>query len=665
MTDCDVVVPVDTAPAASASGDRTCWPAESRRTGHVLSRMPVTLGLVAVLWAVGVVTGSVGAGPGPALRAAVGVGVPAVVAGRWWTPLTSALWCAGLPAYLTTTALLVVLVAPFEARIGSARTAALMAVTQVLGTTVGVGLVVLGSLTGDRWSTRLAADLAVGPSTAAVGVALAASIRLGPLWRRRLRVALVVALVMLALYSGSLQDVLRLVAGVVGLLLGPVLTGGRRHRRGFAASAPEARTLVALVVAASALGPLVAAVFGTAIGPLSVLRFLVLSPPPDPIAVQVVCADPASVDDCLGLQFRLRLGGVGPAVMSVLPVLLLVVLADGLRRGRRFAWWGAVGVNGLLAVLGGLLAVLTASTPAERLVAFGGASDGQFHAGVVASVAQPLAVVGLLLATRHRFAVSAPAAAYRRWAFVVGGALVGISALYLLVGHGIRDQFVPVPGWTDLLVDLPTRFLPPGYLGELEVTFLPVGPAATVLFEWSGVGFWAVALGASLWVLRCTGALTGDAETARNLLVRHGGSTLGWMSTWSGNGYWFDVDGRCGVAYRVTGRVALTVGEPFGAVEARPDAVQAFASFCAEHAWTPCFLQRRGTDPRPGLGVGVVLGAGRGGDGRPAARAGVHRQEVAGRPHGAQQGDEGGHHRRVDRLPPRPAGDHRSDPGDL
>ena len=30
MTDCDVVVPVDTAPAASAPGDRTCWPAESR-----------------------------------------------------------------------------------------------------------------------------------------------------------------------------------------------------------------------------------------------------------------------------------------------------------------------------------------------------------------------------------------------------------------------------------------------------------------------------------------------------------------------------------------------------------------------------------------------------------------------------------------------------------
>ena len=50
------------------------------------------------------------------------------------------------------------------------------------------------------------------------------------------------------------------------------------------------------------------------------------------------------------------------------------------------------------------------------------------------------------------------------------------NAVWLI--DGIRDQFVPVPGWTDLLVDLPTRFLPPGYLGELEVTFLPVGPAA-------------------------------------------------------------------------------------------------------------------------------------------------------------------------------------------
>lgn len=39
------------------------------------------------------------------------------------------------------------------------------------------------------------------------------------------------------------------------------------------------------------------------------------------------------MDDCLSLRFRLRLSGIGPAIMSILPALLLLVLADGLRRG--------------------------------------------------------------------------------------------------------------------------------------------------------------------------------------------------------------------------------------------------------------------------------------------------------------------------------------------
>lgn len=121
---------------------------------------------------------------------------------------------------------------------------------------------------------------------------------------------MLVVLVLLALYSGSLQDILRLLGGVAGLLLGPVVLGRPSGRQRLAMSGPETGILVALVVAASAVGPLLAAVTGTAIGPLSVLRFLVLPPPPDPAAVAAVCADPANTEDCLSLQYRLRLGGL-------------------------------------------------------------------------------------------------------------------------------------------------------------------------------------------------------------------------------------------------------------------------------------------------------------------------------------------------------------------
>ncbi len=559
-----------------------------RRGARLVRRAPVTMALFALLWVIGALTGSLSGGPAAALRGAVGVGVPSLAAGHWWTVLSGALWCAGPISYLAASVLLLGLVAPAENRIGSRRTAVLLVACQAVGSAVGVALVAVTAAIGGDWVRRLATDLAVGPSTAAVGVVLATSCRFGALWRRRVRVGLLVVLIMLALYSGSLQDILRLLGGVTGLLLGPTVLGRPRPRPRLAVSGPEARTLVALVVAASAVGPLVAALTGTSIGPLSVLRFLVLPPPPDPAAVAAVCVDPANAEDCLSLQYRLRLGGVGPAIMSVLPVFVLLVLADGLRRGRRFAWFAATGLNLGFALLGVVLAVLTASTPAERLVAFGGAADRQFYTGVVTSVAQPLLIVALLMVTRGRFLVRAPAAAYRGPALLVAAVLFGVSAIYVLGSLTVSGQYLPAPGWVDVLADLPTRFLPPGYLGEVEVAFLPTGVAATVLYEWTGVVFWIVALAAALWVLRRTRIVTGDAQAARDLLVRAGGSSLSWQATWTGNSYWFDARRRAAVAYRVIGRVAVTCGEPFGHRDARGRAVEGFARFCAEHAWTPC-----------------------------------------------------------------------------
>ncbi|HKS99097.1 MAG TPA: DUF2156 domain-containing protein, partial [Rugosimonospora sp.] len=79
-----------------------------------------------------------------------------------------------------------------------------------------------------------------------------------------------------------------------------------------------------------------------------------------------------------------------------------------------------------------------------------------------------------------------------------------------------------------------------------------------------------------------------DAQRARDLLVRFGGSTLSHMATWRGTRYWFTVDGRAAVGYRLVGRVALTVGDPFGDPAAVPSAVDGFAAFCAANGWTPC-----------------------------------------------------------------------------
>ena len=125
----------------------------------------------------------------------------------------------------------------------------------------------------------MAAGVAVGASPAAMGVGLAMSGRLSALWRRRLRLLIMLALLLLVAYSGTLLDVLRLAAGVSGLVVGPLLLGRSRRSASLVASRSERRVLVALVVAATAVGPVIAALSDTPIGPLSVLRYLLLHHP--------------------------------------------------------------------------------------------------------------------------------------------------------------------------------------------------------------------------------------------------------------------------------------------------------------------------------------------------------------------------------------------------
>ncbi len=568
----------DQPPAVASSG--------ARRVVRAVGRAPFTIALLTALWVVGAGTHSVIAGPPPGLL--VGVSLGALTDGRWWSIGSSLFWCPGLPTYVAVSVGLVGLLGPAEVRLGTRRTVMLALVVHLVGLVLGLSLIGLGATLGDPWSTRLAQSDAIGPSTVIFGVALAATTRLAVLWRRRLRLVLLVVLVMAAVYSGALQDVLTLAAGLVGLAVGiGVRRPGTPPR--WRASKSESRLLVALIVAASAAGPLIAAVTGTAIGPLSVARFFLLSPMPTSATLQRVCANPTLVQDCSALAARLRLRGPGPAILSVLPVLVLLVLAGGLRRGRRFAWWATLLANLMLGVLAAILAALTLADPLERLVAFGGAADAPYTTGIIAALAQPIGVAVLLLATRHRFPVRAPRGSYRAWTGIIATALAATSALYLVGTRLLAGQFEPRPQFVDALADLPTRFLPPGYLGEVETTFTPIRPAATVLYEWTGVVFWAVALAATGWALRRTSVPAGDAAAARALLTRTGGSSLAWTITWSGNSYSFDARGRAAIAYRVLSGVALTSGEPFGEPDAIHPAVNGFAQHCAEHGWIPCF----------------------------------------------------------------------------
>ena len=301
---------------------RKWWRHAPRYGCSWLRRAPFTAAFVTGLWAVAIATGSVGHGPGDGLDARVALGVRPLTHGHWWAPLSSMAFCGSLAGYVLTTILVVAVCVPAEGRLGSRRTAAAFVASHLLGGLVGTGLAAAGWLVGEGWSDAIADATAVGPSTGAVGVALTLSSRCSPLWRRRLRVTVLVALGTLVLYSGGLQDMLRLAAGVAGLLLGPVLAGRPQPARAVAVSRPKARRLLALIVTAAAVGPLVAVVSGVAVGPLSVLRYLFLPSVPDPARLSEACESGTRALSCQVELMQVRAHRLAPTFASIVTILV-------------------------------------------------------------------------------------------------------------------------------------------------------------------------------------------------------------------------------------------------------------------------------------------------------------------------------------------------------
>ena len=103
----------------------------------------------------------------------------------------------------------------------------------------------------------LGVDLVTDPSIGTIGTIMAATALTPALWRRRIRVIGFTLLLMFALYAADSNSVFRLIAGALGLIAGTLLARdtprGSWHRSSFRV----VRTLVAAVVAAIGLGPLI------------------------------------------------------------------------------------------------------------------------------------------------------------------------------------------------------------------------------------------------------------------------------------------------------------------------------------------------------------------------------------------------------------------------
>ncbi|WP_165436486.1 bifunctional lysylphosphatidylglycerol flippase/synthetase MprF [Amycolatopsis suaedae] len=81
-----------------------------------------------------------------------------------------------------------------------------------------------------------------------------------------------------------------------------------------------------------------------------------------------------------------------------------------------------------------------------------------------------------------------------------------------------------------------------------------------------------------------------DADRALDLLRRHGGGTLSWMTTWPGAEYVFAAAGDGFLAYRRHAGVAIALGDPVGSAGWRRAAHAEFTAHCRREGLVPCWF---------------------------------------------------------------------------
>ncbi|MET4901591.1 DUF2156 domain-containing protein [Paenarthrobacter sp. CC6] len=573
-------------PDAAQRGQRL-W----RRVLGNVAAAPVSLGCMLVFW----VAGAAVAGFADGFR------VPLAATARsfpehWWVLFSSAFWARNLAGYLLGAALLLTVGVLVERHIGSRRFAAAAVTGQLLGVAAATGFVAVAAGVMGDWTRQMSGHLFVGPTALVCGALMASTASMTTLWRRRVRLVVFALLGLLALYNGGFADLVRLFSAIAGALVGPVLSGRKPRTPHPVSSRHEGRVLIALLVAITAVGPVLAGLAPHAVGPLSVLRFLFTNiQPVDPQTLQTLCADPAQAKDCAAAQLQLR-AGAGGTFMAVLPSFMLLVLADGLRRGRRFAWAGTLLIQGALSAMAlvTIIGVLQPTAPdtaaTEGLAAMDAAVYG--HPLTLAlPLLLPVLLSVLLLSKRGLFPVQAPHGTYPHLAALLTALALVLGMVYLGAGVLMAGDFAPVPGLGELLADIPDRFLPLGYMFDLSPAFVPQSSATVVLYEGVGITFWAFTGVALLrtFLRPAHDRHSLDQDRARAIITTQEGGSLVWMTTWPGNSYWFAPSGQSFVAYRVIGGIALTLGPPVGPGGAQEEAFDEFTALCALNGWSPCF----------------------------------------------------------------------------
>ncbi len=502
----------------------------------ILTRFPVSLAVLVIMWALHLVD------------------FPT----SHWLALTT----AHPGGAIILSVLIVLWLVPAEWRLGSLRTLAVGVVSQLISVPLSIvlarGIETVGL---NRWGNDLLNDTFLTPIGFIAGAAGFASGLLPRLWRRRLRVSLIVLTTTFVLYSGTMSDVLGIVAVTLSITAGQLLFKPE--------SAPpsirERRVLLAVGVACVAIGPAFVALDPMAEGPFSQITQLLWAPHLSALEATQACTDSLTSTSCTAAVDLARTQGIGALVANIMPFIIQLVVCFGLMRGRVLAWWMAV-ITQVLAI-----ALLTYQLWDDSRLSY-------LLANLVLVILPWLLALFMLLINRSLFRIRENRAFFTRTiAFAILAAALG-AGFWILIAS--LHNTVPPANLADILAETPLRFVP-----AVVALILPHHVAPATMFSWF-VYLW---VGNAFWILLTVRLYLGfsrpvdpaqesDRATARRLLEAGTGDHLSFMTLWKSNRYYFHGDSY--VAYRVSNGIALTLGAPIGL-----DISAEFERFAAEQGW--------------------------------------------------------------------------------
>lgn len=427
----------------------------------------------------------------------------------------------------------------------------------------------------------------LSPVMLVVGALMAATCFSGQLWRRRIRIIGYCAIAVVLLYGGNPGDYCTLMAAIIGQLIGRAIAGAPSHADQWNwqhSSSYETRHTLGAIGIVLALGPLVASTSRSHAGPLTSLAFI-MSPESVNSGKLAACMHGVAMEGCFTQYELARASMPGDILRSLLPLVVMLVIAWGMYLGRRTAAWFAIVFYGASALITLCYYLLVPYTINGSQQAFSRAALWS----CIVNTAVPAAFAIVTAVHIKAFSIRTDHKAMRLGVTIVIGTLAACSAIYLLYGLFNASSFTPRPTFAQILAELPCRFLPIGFLADTRLDFMPATTLASIVYQGVGIVFWLVLVIASIVWLHTSVDHDRREREAAEALVEAGGESMSFMTTWEGNDYWLSATGRSAIAYRVRGGIALTTTGPFGDPDEWMADLDEFSRFCHEHSWTPVF----------------------------------------------------------------------------